>query len=114
MSERSIRFASRAGLALVLAATLALAGAVALLAGCTTTTPPVVVTPGPPTPEPTPAATCETACDRALELRCTSDADLCAETCRRYAALGGDSAWDVACAERAESCGAFEACRGGQ
>ncbi len=95
-----------------------LTAALLALAACKSLPPPTPPGPTPepvdppPAPEPDPAATsCERACANALRLRCTSDSALCVETCERYADLGGSSAWDSVCMQRATTCAAFEACR---
>lgn len=86
----------------------------ALLALACCTTPPAPVPDPPPAPEPGPAATsCERACAHAVELRCTQDAALCTETCTRYEELGGQSAFNPRCMERAPDCETLELCRSG-
>jgi hypothetical protein len=92
-------------------------------AGCRPIPEPVTP-PGPaPVPDPPgpvadagPVATtpCGRAAAHAFALHCTTNAPLFAETCERYAELGGASAWDPDCIDRASSCSAIEQCRGGQ
>ncbi len=113
MSERSINLASAIGALLILLPTLALAAALALFVGGCTTTPPGPVIPDPP-PNPTPAATCSTACANAVRLKCTTDEPLCNEACARYEQLGGDSAWPTSCLTAALSCVELDACRSSQ
>lgn len=88
--------------------------------GCHPQTPPA------PLPEPdgppadvdggTPAATaCGRAAQRALALRCTTDAVSFEDACSRYEALGGESSWrPEPCMVSAESCEQLSDCRGGQ
>jgi hypothetical protein len=85
-----------------------------LLAACATT-PLVPVEPGPPAPDPEPAATsCQRAAARYVQLDCGPlTAEKFAETCEAYGGLGGSSAFGAGCMEHAPTCDALSDCRGG-